>query len=322
MALAIHGPMLLTELRTIIGTPHSRKETGKFAQFGRGGITRMWETQNGPAVMLDPDYPLHVPLRDLLIKMHEKFPLPVFVPRFQSPEAPPSQKWHGDRHALFGSIIPTTILTSIGVHGWTFEALCVKVCTGHDRWNIKRSMQRLEAEGVIQGDRPRSPGFNTRVVTIADDFHAKAELEALIDAYVQQWPNVEKAVWSGFNSIEPRGKAHLRNRGLWLYDKDGNKIDAATAMLQTKKKKKMGAVMHEDPELIRLHRKEILERYARLTEDLGRTPQTADLLGKRNWAFYSRIIAYFGSFVEFRRVAGVPVARRPIKRNIAKTSTS
>lgn len=313
MALAIHGPMLLRELRTIIGTPHLRTETERLAQFGRGAIIRLWETELGTAIMLDPDYPLYLPLRNLLMKMHEKYPLPAFVPRFEAPKAPASHEWVGDRHALFGSTIPTTILTSIGVHGWTFEALCVNVCTGHDRWNIKRSMQRLEAEGVIQGDRPRSPGFNTRVVTIATDFHAKAELEALLQAYVEQWPSIQKAVWSGFNALEPRGKAHLKNRGLWMYDQDGVKIDAATAMSQAKKKIKTSTVLHEAPEQIQLNRTEILKEYARLTKKLGYPPKTADLLGNNNWAFYNRIIAYFGSFVEFRKSAGVPLPRRPVK---------
>jgi hypothetical protein len=76
-------------------------------------------------------------------------------------------------------------LTSVGVHGWTFEALCCELALGHDRFNVKRSMHRLEDEGVLQGDRPRGPDFKVRVVTIADGFPAKAELEALLRAYVK-----------------------------------------------------------------------------------------------------------------------------------------
>jgi hypothetical protein len=41
------------------------------------------------------------------------------------------------------------------VHGWTFEALCCELATGHDRFNVKRAMRRMEDEGVLQGDRPR-----------------------------------------------------------------------------------------------------------------------------------------------------------------------
>jgi hypothetical protein len=38
---------------------------------------------------------------------------------------------------------------------------------------IKKSLKRLEADGILQGNRDRKPGFNVRVVTIADDFPQK-----------------------------------------------------------------------------------------------------------------------------------------------------
>jgi len=78
----------------------------------------------------------------------------------------------------------------------------------------------LEDECVIQGDRPRRPGFNVRVVTIAEHFPARAELEALLRAYVEAWPNTATAVRRGFEKIareRPQGKAHLVKRGLWPY---------------------------------------------------------------------------------------------------------
>jgi hypothetical protein len=220
IALAVHGPLLLRELRRITGADHMFLEDRWIAQFGRGAVVRVWDTDLGPAVMLDPDYPVHLPFRRFLVALERVYPLPVYVPEFQAPKPLPRRTWRGDRHALFGSIIPTMILTSIGVHGWTFEALCVEATTGHHRENIKNSMRRLEDEGVLQGSRPRGPGFNVRVVTIADGFPAKAELEALLRAYVEAWPQTADAVRRGFEKIardRPRSKAHLVKRGLWPY---------------------------------------------------------------------------------------------------------
>jgi hypothetical protein len=219
MALAKHGPLLMHELRRITGAGHLRLERRDHAQFGRGGVVRSWKTEHGAAVMLDPDHPVHLPLRRLLVALERVYPLRPYVPEYEAPAPPPCRKWVGDRHALFGDIIPTSILTSIGVHGWTFEALCCALIN-HDRWNIKKSMRRLEDEGVLQGDRPRGPGFNARVVTIADAFPAKADLEAVLRAYVEAWPQTATAVQRGFEKIareRPRGKAHLAKRGLWPY---------------------------------------------------------------------------------------------------------
>lgn len=220
MALAVHDPLMLRELRRITGANHMTLESRKVAQFGRGELVRVWKTDDGPAIMLDPAYPLARPLQRLLVALERAYPLPLYVPEFDAPEPPPRRPWHGDRNALFGGIIPTTILTSIGVHGWTFEALCVAVCIGHDRWNIKKAMRRLEDEGVLQGGRPRGPGMDVRTVRIADDFPAKAELQALLEACTQAWPGISDAVKTGFEKIayeRPRTKAHLKNRGLWPY---------------------------------------------------------------------------------------------------------
>jgi hypothetical protein len=170
--------------------------------------------------MLDPDYPVALPLKRLLVALERTYPLPLYVPEYDAPKSPPRRPWHGDRNALFGGIIPTTILTSIGVHGWTFEALCVAICIGHDWWNIKKSMRRLEDEGVLQGDRRRCPGMNVRTVRIADGFPAKAELEALLTAYARAWPGIADDVKTGFGKIghdRPRTKVHLDSRGLWPY---------------------------------------------------------------------------------------------------------
>jgi len=66
----------------------------------------------------------------------------------QAPEPPPLvASWFGYRHALFGGEIPTTILLTIGVLGWTFEALCVSTATGYDRVVVKKTRKRLEDDG-------------------------------------------------------------------------------------------------------------------------------------------------------------------------------
>jgi hypothetical protein len=169
-------------------------------------------------MMLDRDHPLHLPLRRLLVALERVYPLPAYAPEHKAPKPPPRRPWSGDRHAQFGGIIPTTVLTSVGVHGWTFEAFCCELATGHDRFNVKRAMRRLEEERVLQGDRPRVPGFNVRVVTIADGFPAKHELEALLRAHVKAWPETATGVERAFEKIARerlRGKAHLVKRRLW-----------------------------------------------------------------------------------------------------------
>lgn len=222
MGLAVHGPLHIRELRKVTGANHLHRESRDDAPFGRGGLVRTWETEDGEAAALDAQYPLALPLRRLLAALEATYPLPPLVTDREAPTPPrPAAKWRGDRNALFGSDIPTTILTSIGVHGWTFEALCVELCIGHDRYNVKRAMRRLEDEEVLQGDRERGPGMNVRVVTIADGFVAKAELDELLRAYVEAWPQMKGAVQRAFEKIareRPRGKAHLLKRGLWPYD--------------------------------------------------------------------------------------------------------
>lgn len=62
------------------------------------------------------------------------------------------------------------------------------------------------------------------MVTIADGFPAKAELEASLKAYARAWPGIADDVKSGFGKIgyeRPRTKVHLKLRGLWPYDEMG-----------------------------------------------------------------------------------------------------
>ncbi len=164
--------------------------------------------------MLDAAYPLYLPLRRLLVRLSEVYPLTPHVPAYGRPKKPPKKAWEGDRHVLFGSPIPTTILLSLGVYGWTFEALCCAVAIGHHRENVKKVLRRLEEEGVLEADRPRGPGFCVRVVTISEDFPAKKELMALIRAYIRVWPSVKSQVELAMRQLPPRTKAHLRRRDL------------------------------------------------------------------------------------------------------------
>jgi hypothetical protein len=217
MTLAKYGAMGTDELRRVAGI-WVRREGSRFAPFGRGGVVRVWKTAEGPAIGLDPDYPLAGPMRDLLLALERVYPVPEFRREWEAPE-PERRRWIGDRHALFGNVAQTTILTSIGVHGWTFEVLCMEMIA-QNRVVVHKVVRRLEDEGILQGDRSRGSGFNVRVLTIANAFPAKAELEALLRAYVEAWPATVVAVRRGFERIaeqRPRGKAHLVRRGLWPY---------------------------------------------------------------------------------------------------------
>ena len=76
----------------------------------------------------------------------------------------------------------------------------------------------MEEQGLLQADRPRGPGFNARVVTIPDAFPGKAELTAVLKAYLKEWPTARLEAETAMRALPPRAKAHLRKRGLWPYD--------------------------------------------------------------------------------------------------------
>jgi hypothetical protein len=213
MALALHGPMLYRDLRKITGAAHLAQEAKDFAPFGRAALVRLWETDDGPAVALDGAHPLALPLKRLLLRLAEIYPPSPHVPAFDAPAMPPAHVWRGDKLAFFGDNIPTNVLFSIGVYGWTFEALCVHFAGLH-RENIKLAMMRLEEEGVLQGDRPRRPGANVRVVTVCDTFPAKAELEDLLRVGARVW-KYDETVRKAFDlGLKSKTKAHLVKRGL------------------------------------------------------------------------------------------------------------
>lgn len=216
MALAKYGRLHLLEIRRIVGKDATHRDDRDNAPLTRAGLTLTWGTSPDHAAMLDPRFPLHDPLRRFLLAMEKAYPLPPYIPARPAP-APPKidDKWKGDRYWLFGGKIPTAILTSIGVLGWTFEALCVPLATGHDRVVIKKSLKRLEEDDhVLQGDRARKPGMNVRVITVAADFPAREELLELLKAYVQAWPAIRDAVGDAMRRLPPKTQAHLKKRGL------------------------------------------------------------------------------------------------------------
>ncbi|HEV2738713.1 MAG TPA: hypothetical protein VGU66_09055 [Candidatus Elarobacter sp.] len=213
MALAVHGPLMYAELRRITGAGHMALEDRSDAPFGRGDVVRVWDTKNGPAVMLDEAHPLALPLLRLLIALERTYRLNPYKARLPSPKPPRRRRWVGDTDALFGGPIPTGILMTIGALGWTFEALCC-ACIEHDRWNVKKSMRRLEEEGVLEGDRPRKPGMNVRIVRIADGFVARDELIALLRAAVEAWPSYRRRVRTEIQQLHHKTKVILDKRGL------------------------------------------------------------------------------------------------------------
>jgi hypothetical protein len=147
MALAKHGPLHMSDLRWITGNLEMKSEGADSAPFGRGGLVRVWNTDKGEAAGLDPAYPAAPELKALLLKLEESYPLPPFTRLKPVPTLPALQPWNGDKLELFGSAIRTSILMSIGVLDWTFEALCVTTAIGHHRQNVKKSLKQLEKEG-------------------------------------------------------------------------------------------------------------------------------------------------------------------------------
>jgi len=211
--------MLYADLRKVTGAFHLHDEGRDDAPFGRGGQVRVWETPEGTAVELDGAYPLALPVRRLLVRLAEVYPLP-HVPRIKRPDPPPPLAWAGDRLALFGSAYPTKILMRLAGRGWTFEAVC---CESHSKDDgadnrrvlTKKVIRRLEAEGVLEGSRPRGPGFGPRLLRIADAFAAKDELQALIDSIPAAWPDLGDRVETAFAAVPEKTKTYFRRRGLW-----------------------------------------------------------------------------------------------------------
>ncbi len=82
------------------------------------------------------------------------------------------------------------------------------------RYNVKKSMRRLKEEGVLEGDRPRKPGMNVRIVRIADRFDARDELIALLEAAVDVWPSYGRRVRTEIQQLHHKTKVILQKRRL------------------------------------------------------------------------------------------------------------
>ena len=213
MALAKYGPMYRTDLKHLLGGHYLKSEGRDQAPFGRAGLVRTWRGRRGVAVALDQAFPAAHELRLFLIEMETKYRLLPWSRRFAAPKPPETRVWRGDKLALFGSAIPTSILLSTALTGWTFESLCCRIATGYHRENVKKAMKRLETDGVIVGDRKRKPGFNVRVVRLNPQFSAVSSLRELIDACGDAWAWRDR-VRSAMAGLHPRMKEHLRRRGL------------------------------------------------------------------------------------------------------------
>lgn len=216
MAIAKYGPMYWRDVRPLVAGAQNTLENRSVAPFGRGDIVRVWDTEYGPAVMIDPDYPLARPLSALLLRMEQFWPVRAYKPNKPAPEPPPRREWIGDRFAVLGGPIKTQILATIGVLGWTFEALCCEVLK-YDRVTVKKSIVRLEdpkKDRILVGDRPRGPGMNVRTLAIRDDFPAKAELMEFLRGFVEVHADFGDRVRDKIDRLHPKTKAHLRKRGL------------------------------------------------------------------------------------------------------------
>lgn len=79
---------------------------------------------------------------------------------------------------------------------------------------MKKAIRRLEEQGVLQADRPRRPGMNVRVLTLADAFVAKLELTSLLEGLAMAMPGFAASVDEQMMRLPAKTRAHLRLRGL------------------------------------------------------------------------------------------------------------
>ena len=98
---------------------------------------------------------------------------------------------------------------------WTFEAICCEVATGFYREVIKKRIRRLEDEGILQGRRPREPGFGPRLLSLSDTCPAREELQALIDTVPIAWPDLGDRVQAAMDGLPDKTKEYFRRRGLF-----------------------------------------------------------------------------------------------------------
>jgi hypothetical protein len=288
MALAKHGPLYLTELRSLTGVSAPRIEGPDDAPFGRASIVRTWSTEHGIAAELDPAFPLVLPLRRLLLALERTYPLPNLRRAIEEPIAPEPRPWYGDRYALFGSAITTASLISIGVLEWTFERLCTAAAIGYDRVVVKKTLYALEEQGILKGDRPRGPGFNVRILEVASSFPARDELIAMLAACADAWPDLAERVSLSLSALHAKTREHLRRRGL---------VQVTSRELHVR----LGSIAVRT----RDDRRHCLDRYYRLTVTMGRTLSSAEII-RTDSNLYRAIRANWQTFRAFREEAGLP----------------
>jgi hypothetical protein len=213
MALAKHGPIYLSDLQRIAGSYVFSAEREQAAPFGRAHLVRTWEGTHGTAYGLDLSFPLAFPLRRLLLKLEQAYPLPALRRVRPHPEPPPPQPWDGDRLALFGGAVATSILFTLGAQDWTFQALCVATAAGHYRNVVEDGFATLLHEGVLEADRPSRPGFDVRIVKIAETFVAKDELRNLLRIATLVWPDTADRVRWAIERLSSRTRKQLLARG-------------------------------------------------------------------------------------------------------------
>jgi hypothetical protein len=285
MALAREGAMHDSELKRLTGADQVKGEGRDDAPFGRSAVVRTWCTANGKASELDPAFPAAFALRRLLVRLEQRYALPPHVALGVPPKRPQLREWRGDRDALFGGAIATGILMTIGVLGWTFEALCVAHCTGYDRVVVKKALKRLETAGIVQGERERRSGFNVRIVRIAPSCTGHEELEALLRSCVDAWPDISQRVHLNLARLPIRTREHLRRRGVNV-DMQSSGQPVASVPVQ------------------RDVRSDHVRRYIELSIRLGREPSSNELMHLES-NLYRSIRKEWRSFSSFRHDAGL-----------------
>lgn len=290
LALAKYGPLYTRDLVRITGSGKTR-ESASNAPFGRGGVVRTWQGENGQAVDLDPAHPVARHLRRLLLALEKRFPIHCDSLPMSPPVSPLLHRWQGDRLALFGSPIPTHILFTIGVLGWTFEGLCVSAASGYDRVSVKNALKKLEDEGILVGERDRRPGFNVRKVTISDTCPGGLELAALLVACVEVWPDLKRSVDLAMNQLSPRTKEHLRRRGLL----DRKIIPKSNSSRSTQQTRDLSESERKDRALL---------SYRAICAELGFVVRSTDLISTRS-IIYTEILALWGGFKNFCAANGI-----------------
>lgn len=211
MAVAKYGPLRRDDLSRCIGRK-VLEESSDFAPFGRGAIVHVSGASGDAIIELHARHPLRVQLRNMLLAIERRHPVPYLpITRRALPSCSVPQ-WKGDILSTFGGPIATNALFCIGVLGWTFEALCVNLCTGFHRENVKTTLSELESSGILVGSRGRRPGFDPRILTISDAFCAKKELLELLQVAVRQWPSFEKRCAYALRSLPAKTLKHLGHR--------------------------------------------------------------------------------------------------------------